>query len=70
VVTAADSATTGLLPDEISWLLENVPGEIIVIRPGTPADPEVLRTGREERRTQVTSRTPRTSVRRLRDRSR
>jgi nucleotide-binding universal stress UspA family protein len=35
VVTAADNATTGLLPDEISWLLEHVPGEIIVIRPGT-----------------------------------
>jgi hypothetical protein len=35
VVTAADSGTAGLLPDEISWLLENVPGEIIVIRPGT-----------------------------------
>jgi hypothetical protein len=38
VVTAAEAGTTGLLPDEISWLLENVPGEIIVIRPGTEVD--------------------------------
>ena len=35
VVTAADHGTAGLLPDEIRWLLENVPGEIFVIRPGT-----------------------------------
>jgi hypothetical protein len=34
VVTAADSGSAGLLPEDISWLLENVPGEIIVIRPG------------------------------------
>ena len=37
VVTAADPGSTGLLPDDISWLLENVPGEIIVIRPGGPS---------------------------------
>jgi hypothetical protein len=37
VVTAADSGSAGLLPDDISWLLENVPGEIIVIRPGEPS---------------------------------
>jgi hypothetical protein len=36
VVTAADAGGhSGLAPDDISWLLENVPGEIIVIRPGT-----------------------------------
>jgi hypothetical protein len=35
VVTAADHGSSGLLPDDISWLLENVPGEIIVIRPGS-----------------------------------
>jgi Universal stress protein family len=36
VVTAADAGgRAGLAPDDISWLLENVPGEIIVIRPGT-----------------------------------
>jgi hypothetical protein len=34
VVTAADSGSSGLLPDDISWLLEHVPGEIIVLRPG------------------------------------
>jgi hypothetical protein len=70
VVTAADSGTTGLLPDEISWLLENVPGEIIVIRPGTNADQDASRAGRGERRRTATSRRPRTNVRRLRDRSR
>jgi len=37
VVTAADHGSSGLLPDDISWLLENVPGEIIVIRPGDRA---------------------------------
>jgi len=36
VVTAGDAGTPGLLPDDISWLLEHVPGEIIVIRPGAP----------------------------------
>jgi hypothetical protein len=39
VVTAADSGSAGLLPDEISWLLEHVPGEIIVIRPAAPSSP-------------------------------
>jgi nucleotide-binding universal stress UspA family protein len=54
VVTAADSGSSGLLPDEISWLLENVPGEIIVIRPGTQIDldtrPSARRRRRERRR--------------------
>jgi hypothetical protein len=36
VVTAGDAGSPGLLPDDISWLLEHVPGEIIVIRPGAP----------------------------------
>jgi hypothetical protein len=36
VTAAADSGSAGLAPDDISWVLENVPGEIIVIRPGTP----------------------------------
>jgi hypothetical protein len=34
VVAAGDRESPGLLPDDISWLLEHVPGEIIVIRPG------------------------------------
>ncbi|HEY7967043.1 MAG TPA: hypothetical protein VID68_08445 [Solirubrobacteraceae bacterium] len=34
VVTAADDGAAGLSPGDVSWLLENVPGEIIVIRPG------------------------------------
>jgi len=37
VVAAADPGNAGLSPDDISWLLENVPGEIIVIRPGGPS---------------------------------
>jgi hypothetical protein len=53
VVTAADTGTTGLLPDEISWLLENVPGEIIVIRPGTQIDLDARRTRRRGRRQAV-----------------
>jgi hypothetical protein len=45
VVTAADPGNAGLSPDDISWLLENVPGEIIVIRPGgaSQLDQMVLR---------------------------
>ena len=35
VVTAGDAGSPGFLPDEIGWLLEHAPGEIIVIRPGT-----------------------------------
>jgi len=35
VVTAADGTRPGLSPEDIEWMLENVPGEIIVIRPGT-----------------------------------
>ena len=35
VVTASHAGSPGFLPDEISWLLEHAPGEIIVIRPGT-----------------------------------
>jgi hypothetical protein len=38
VVTAGDSGSQDLLPDDVSWLLEHVPGEIIVIRPGTHVD--------------------------------
>jgi hypothetical protein len=34
VVTAGDAGSPGLLPDDVSWLLEHIPGEIIVIRPG------------------------------------
>jgi len=35
VVPAGHAESPGLLPDDISWLLEHVPGEIIVIRPGS-----------------------------------
>jgi len=42
-VTAGDADSPGLLPDDISWLLEHVAGEIIVIRPGR-ADLHLLAT--------------------------
>jgi hypothetical protein len=38
VVTAGDASSPGLVPADISWLLEHVPGEIIVIRPGAPSE--------------------------------
>jgi hypothetical protein len=54
VVTAATSGSAGLLPDDISWLLANVPGEIIVIRPGaTAVDLAPLRARRRWRRQSV-----------------
>jgi nucleotide-binding universal stress UspA family protein len=50
VVTAGDSGSEDLLPDDVSWLLEHVPGEIIVIRPGTHVELEpLLRRGRSRR---------------------
>jgi len=45
VVTASHAGSPGFLPDEIGWLLEHAPGEIIVIRPGT-ADLLLLTPGR------------------------
>jgi hypothetical protein len=44
VVTAGDSGSQDLLPDDVSWLLEHVPGEIIVIRPGTHVDLAPIKT--------------------------
>lgn len=49
VVTAGDASTPGLLPDDVSWLLEHVPGEIIVIRPGTIPLQVLSRSGRRAR---------------------
>ena len=55
VVTAADDGSAGLSPDDISWLLENVPGEIIVIRPGTADLGDfLLRSGSERQRRRQT----------------
>jgi nucleotide-binding universal stress UspA family protein len=34
VVPAATSTSEGLTPDDIAWLLESAPGEILVLRPG------------------------------------
>jgi nucleotide-binding universal stress UspA family protein len=50
VVTAGDATTPGLLPEEVSWLLEHVPGEIIVIRPGRDGVHELLSQRRASRR--------------------
>jgi hypothetical protein len=49
VVTAADHGGTGLGPEDIEWMLENVPGEIIVIRPGTADLQDFLMRGRGAR---------------------
>jgi nucleotide-binding universal stress UspA family protein len=52
VVTAGDEGSPGLLPDDIGWLLEHVPGEIIVIRPGL-ADLQLIPTPQESVRQRV-----------------
>lgn len=33
VVSAASSVSEGLSPDDVSWLLETAPGEVLVLRP-------------------------------------
>jgi hypothetical protein len=43
VVTAGDVGSPGLLPDDVSWVLDHVPGEIIVIRPGVPSTLDAMR---------------------------
>jgi universal stress protein family protein len=53
VVPAGDTGSPGLLPDDISWLLEHVPGEIIVIRPGTVVDLKPLKVRVRRRRQAV-----------------
>jgi nucleotide-binding universal stress UspA family protein len=50
VVTAGDATTPGLLPEDVSWLLEHVPGEIIVIRPGHNGVHQLLSQRRASRR--------------------
>ena len=65
VVTAADAGgTAGLAPDDISWLLENVPGEIIVIRPGTVDLQDYLMSGGPARPKSRQSRVSRASGKR------
>ncbi|HUX73995.1 MAG TPA: universal stress protein [Steroidobacteraceae bacterium] len=49
VVTAGGSEMPGLLPDDVSWVLEHVAGEIIVIRPGV-ADLQALLTDQRQPR--------------------
>lgn len=67
VVTAADPGNAGLSPDDISWLLENVPGEIIVIRPGTADLQDFLMQGRGARQKSRQSRSWRASGKRPAD---
>ena len=67
VVTAADPGHAGLSPDDISWLLENVPGEIIVIRPGTVDLHDFLMHGRGSRRDSRQSRSRRAAGNRQED---
>jgi nucleotide-binding universal stress UspA family protein len=59
VVAAAPHGGHGLDPDDVAWLLDHAPGEIVVLRPGSedpvasPASPtpavEVLSAGHEPR---------------------
>lgn len=35
VIAAAESGRHGFGPEDVAWLLENAPGEIVVLRPGT-----------------------------------
>lgn len=35
VVAAAANGTPGLAAEDVAWLLDNAPGEIVVLRPGT-----------------------------------
>ena len=34
VIAAAAHGTPGFAPDDVAWLLDNAPGEIVVLRPG------------------------------------
>ena len=51
VVAAAPHGGHGFGPEDVAWLLDNAPGEIVVLRPGTrgSADP-ALRAGHVRRR--------------------
>jgi hypothetical protein len=68
VTAAADSGSAGLAPDDISWVLENVPGEIIVIRPGSTDLQDFLMHGRGSRQKPRQSRSSRASDKRRADR--
>lgn len=37
IVSATDSPRTGLSADDLEWLLEDVPAEVLILRPA-PAD--------------------------------
>ena len=56
VVAAGAHGTPGLAPEDVAWLLDNAPGEIVVLRPGTsdqlalPAGPRKRSIGRLSRR--------------------
>jgi hypothetical protein len=42
VIAAASEGSPGFDPDDVAWLLENAPGEIIVLRPGDEDDRPVI----------------------------
>jgi hypothetical protein len=67
VTAAADSGAAGLAPDDISWVLENVPGEIIVIRPGSADLQDFLMQGPGSRPRLRQSRSSRAADRRRTD---
>jgi nucleotide-binding universal stress UspA family protein len=38
VVPARTSSSDGFAPEDIAWLLEHAPGEVVVLRPGSMAN--------------------------------
>jgi len=40
VVAASASGSAGFNPDDVRWLLDNAPGEIVVLRPAPPISPD------------------------------
>jgi hypothetical protein len=45
VAAGADSAGEGFTPEAVAWLLTNVPGEVIVLRPASAAPQTLLQPG-------------------------
>jgi hypothetical protein len=61
VVAAASHSSPGFRPEDVAWLLENAPGEIVVLRPANgeqlePSQARTARRGRDAGRGRVLSR--------------
>ena len=49
VIAAASKGSDGFDADDVAWLLDNAPGEIVVLRPGSEDQGPVLRDARRRR---------------------